>query len=343
MDIFFTFRKESWNNQFIKLYPEYDIYAPFLFDDHIEYSLLRKADEIENIIYNKPKPSTPLKTFFLPIKENVVKAKKEERKRIIIGMPACDLDALSILDEIYLDKEYTDPNYLKHRKNTILIGSDCHSFQEHCHCTSYGFNPWPDKNADLVFSQIDGKVLIELKSDKGKAFLQKHFAPEKSTSQPDIDYLTNLRNDIASQIKEKNKSLPDYEKTGILVNGSETEIWEKYSDSCVSCGACSAICPTCSCFLFIERPEFEKVRSLDTCQYPGFERVAAGEDPLRSLSTRFRNRYMCKYVWKPEKFQSKACTGCGRCIEACIGEINKNELFRELNQKEHLNYDHSRS
>jgi len=39
---------------------------------------------------------------------------------------------------------------------------------------------------------------------------------------------------------------------------------------------------------------------------------------------------MCKYVWKPEKFKSIACTGCGRCIEACIGKINKNEIFMEL-------------
>jgi ferredoxin len=39
---------------------------------------------------------------------------------------------------------------------------------------------------------------------------------------------------------------------------------------------------------------------------------------------------MCKYVWKPQKFGSIACTGCGRCIEACLGKINKNELFNEL-------------
>ena len=32
----------------------------------------------------------------------------------------------------------------------------------------------------------------------------------------------------------------------------------------------------------------------------------------------------------PEKFSSLACTGCGRCIDACIGKINKNEIFMEL-------------
>jgi ferredoxin len=69
---------------------------------------------------------------------------------------------------------------------------------------------------------------------------------------------------------------------------------------------------------------------MDACQYPGFERVAGGEDALFELPHRFKNRYMCKYVWKPQKFNAIACTGCGRCIEACIGKINKNELFMEL-------------
>ncbi|MFW6095455.1 MAG: 4Fe-4S dicluster domain-containing protein [Bacteroidota bacterium] len=85
--------------------------------------------------------------------------------------------------------------------------------------------------------------------------------------------------------------------------------------------------------MLLERRNFEKVKHLDACQYPGFEKVAAGEDPLAPLHKRFYNRYMCKYVWKPDGFESTACTGCGRCIEACIGNINKNELFLELKNK----------
>jgi sulfhydrogenase subunit beta (sulfur reductase) len=72
------------------------------------------------------------------------------------------------------------------------------------------------------------------------------------------------------------------------------------------------------------------VKQMDGCQYPGFERVAGGEDALFELHNRVKNRYLCKYVWKSKKFSSIACTGCGRCIEACIGNINKNEILREL-------------
>lgn len=135
---------------------------------------------------------------------------------------------------------------------------------------------------------------------------------------------------MKQELAEQNGKLPDYENTGKLVDAAHEDIWKKYAANCVSCGACSAICPSCSCFLLIDKPGFEKIRQLDTCQYPGFERVAGGEDALGPLPERFRNRYMCKYVWKPQKYDLKACTGCGRCIETCIGDINKNELFMEL-------------
>ncbi len=176
-------------------------------------------------------------------------------------------------------------------------------------------------------------MTLEINSDKGENFineLKKYTEDLKETTEKEIQEIFDKRKQITEQLDKQNKDLPDYTKTGELINNSGEEIWKKYSETCVSCGACAAICPTCTCFLLLEKPGFEKVRQLDACQYPGFEKVAAGEDPLGELYKRFYNRYMCKYVWKPEKFESLACTGCGRCIEACIGNINKNELFMEL-------------
>ncbi|MGM0647227.1 MAG: 4Fe-4S dicluster domain-containing protein [Bacteroidota bacterium] len=323
-----THTRSKWEGTLLDLLDEYVVFAPYRFDDQIEYDRVTR-DNVQEIIYNQPKPSTPLKTFFLPIRENVVHSSCCDQKRIIIGAPSCDLSALSILDEIYLDPEYNDPNYQKYRNNTILISFDCHEINEHCHCTSYGFHPYPTEQSDLVVSLIDNNVLLTTCSDKGKSFCEDHFNSWEEATDDQKSKIGKIRETIEHQLAEKNKDLPGYDQTGELIIQSGDNIWERYSETCVSCGACSAICPTCSCFILIERPEFEKVRSIDTCQYPGFERVAAGEDPLRPLSKRFRNRYMCKYVWKPEKFESKACTGCGRCIEACIGEINKNDLFKE--------------
>ncbi len=333
MDAAFVLLKSTWNAILTTLLEEYEVFAPFMFGENIEYACVTE-NSVDKIIYNQPKPASPLKTFFLPFKENVITQSQKIGKRIILGTPACDLSGLSLLDEIYLDKDYIDPNYSVRRESTLLFGFDCHSSQEHCHCTSYGFGPIPDENADLIITLLDDKIALAVKSEKGKKFKEKHISSTDVLSKDDMAKVVANRKSVADALTSKNQGLPDYEKTGELIRISGDDIWMRHSDNCVSCGACSAICPTCSCFLFIERPAFEKVRTIDTCQYPGFERVAAGEDPLRLLSQRFRNRYMCKYVWKPEKYQSKACTGCGRCIEACIGEINKNELLGELNRKE---------
>jgi sulfhydrogenase subunit beta (sulfur reductase) len=324
-----SIKKEEWDTVLEKLLSSHAVYANVCNEFGQDYELI-SPDVIPKISYNKPKPVTSLKSFFLPVKENVTSERNTGKPWIIIGTPNCDIEGLSLLDEIYLDKDFNDPFYRMRRENTLLISSDCFGIKEHCHCLSYGIKPYSTAKADLAAIILNGMIIFRVITGKGEEFLKT--IPE-ATSFDDKSILSDIekkQKETESLLTEANKGLPDYKTTGKIVAEAKKEIWEKYSINCVSCGACAAICPTCTCFLLIDKPGFEKVKQLDACQYPGFERVAGGEDSLFELNNRFRNRYMCKYVWKPEKFSSIACTGCGRCIEACIGKINKNELFREL-------------
>ena len=324
-----SIKKEEWDKALEQLMLSHNIFASTGDESGQDYELLTSS-AIKRIIYNKPKPATSLKSFFLPVRENVTSPAGSEKPRVIIGIPNCDIEGLSLLDEIYLDKDFTDTLYKERREKTLLISSDCFGIQEHCHCLSYDIKPYSVKNADLSVINLEGKIIIRILSSRGEEFVSgiQGMGPlENESILVDIEKEHKL---TESSLNSANKGLPGYKETGTLVNGSNKEIWEKYSSHCVSCGACTTICPTCTCFLLIDKPGFEKLKQMDACQYPGFERVAGGEDALFELPLRFRNRYMCKYVWKPQKFRSLACTGCGRCIEACIGKISKNELFREL-------------
>ncbi len=326
---YLSIKKEEWDKALEQLLLSYTIFASVENEFGLDYELIRPAD-ISRISYNKPKPATSLKSFFLPVKENVTSDRIREKPRVILGIPNCDIEGLRLLDEIYLDKDFNDIFYRNRRENTILISSDCFGKQEHCHCLSYDVNPYATNNADLSVIRQDGVIVLRVITKKGE-----DFAGQLSLVQPleDINIVLAIDQEhkaTENLLLESNKGLPDYSGTGRLIKKAGEKIWEKYSAQCVSCGACTTICPTCTCFLLIDKPGFEKVKQMDACQYPGFERVAGGEDALFELHNRFRNRYLCKYVWKPEKFRSKACTGCGRCIEACIGKINKNELFLEL-------------
>ena len=321
--------KEEWDKTVEHLLLSFAIFASVENDYGLDYELIKPSD-IRRISYNKPKPATPLKNFFLPVRENVTSEKVDQKPRIILGIPNCDIEGLGLLDEIYLDTDFEDIFYRKRRENTILIAADCFGAQEHCHCLSCNIKPYTEKTADLAVINLDGLIVLRIITSRGEDFVKNLRGMQ---SLEDKNLLSSIEHEhlvTESLITKSNIGIPDYKASGELTRRAETGIWEKYSATCVSCGACTTICPTCTCFLLMDKPGFEKVKQMDACQYPGFERVAGGEDALYELHNRFRNRYMCKYCWKPEKFRSQACTGCGRCIEACIGKINKNELFREL-------------
>jgi sulfhydrogenase subunit beta (sulfur reductase) len=331
MDKMFVISMTDWEAVLRQFSTTYLLFAPVEFNGSQDYELVDK-ENTGNIIYNHPKPATPVKTFFLPAKENVTVESDIQKRTIIMGIPSCDLAALDILDEMFLQRDFTDIYYKNRRENFILIGYDCLSIVENCHCTSYGLNPYPEKNCDMVLARDNNKVILQSLSARGAELLKEmgKYAEITRASDEEARQINVKRSEISRLLKDKNKNLPGYELSGQLIKDSPDKIWKSYASTCVSCGACASICPTCTCFLLIDRPNFEKIRQLDACQYPGFEKVAAGEDPLGELTVRFKNRYQCKYVWKPLKFMSIACTGCGRCIDTCIGKISKNELLEEL-------------
>lgn len=326
----FKIAHHDWHTFLLGLSKNNNVFIPVKTFDNIDYKVF--AEENQPVAYNVAKPLTPLKTFFLPVKANVVIEKNRYKKNVIIGIPACDLSAIEILDKIYLDPVYLDENYQKNRENSVLIGTDCFEIAENCHCTSYGIAPFPTDYADASLVSLEDFMVITLHSAKGEELFRtlSRDYPVKEVLKEELQAIDTKRERIKEVLNEKNRSLPDYTKTGVLIRNSGEEIWAKHAKTCVSCGACTTACPTCTCFLLIDRPDFEKVRQVDACQYPGFERIAAGEDPLHRKFVRFRNRYLCKYVWKPESFNVSACTGCGRCIDSCIGKISKNNIFIEM-------------
>jgi sulfhydrogenase subunit beta (sulfur reductase) len=326
---YYSIKKEEWDKTLEQLLLSYTIFASVKNEFGQDYELIKPAN-IAGITYNIPKPATSLKSFFLPVKENVTSSRGSEKPRIILGIPNCDIAGLSLLDSIYLDEDFYDIFYNDRRENTILISSDCFGKQEHCHCLTYGIKPYSEKISDLAIVLLDGIIILRILTGKGEEFVRNIFLAQPVTNENILTAIDNKRKAVEEALKSTNSVIPDYGKTGNLINEANMDIYIKHSSHCVSCGACTSICPTCTCFLLIEKPGFEKVKQMDACQYPGFERVAGGEDALFEIKDRFRNRYLCKYVWKPGKFNSVACTGCGRCIEACIGKINKNEILVEL-------------
>ena len=323
----YTVTEKQWVEYLSDFLLDSQVYAPIKKEKSIDFEELTPR-KLDFVYYDGNTPITPLKAFLFPVKENVVNLKKPQ-SRIIIGVPNCDLAALNLLDNIYLGEEFRDPTYKENRENTIIFGKDCYQYKDSCHCTAYHLKPYPEKNCDVSMSLSDGLFYLTPMSKKGEELLEKYRITKNEGSEELPEKILQKRNGMMESLQELNKDLPDEIASRRGIEIENVELWKKHASTCVSCGACSFICPTCHCFLLIDKENFEKVKNWDVCQFPSFAKVAAGEDPLKKLYDRLKYRYLCKFIYKPDMFKAIACTGCGRCTDTCIGKINKNEVIKE--------------
>ncbi|HOY09795.1 MAG TPA: 4Fe-4S dicluster domain-containing protein, partial [Candidatus Omnitrophota bacterium] len=115
----------------------------------------------------------------------------------------------------------------------------------------------------------------------------------------------------------------------------DSEVWGDLNRRCLSCGNCTNVCPTCYCFdirdeLALDLNSGSRIRVWDGCQSENFAKVAGGENFREDRSERQRHRYFRKFRFPVSRFDSYACTGCGRCSRTCMAKINLKETINAL-------------
>ncbi|PIP14117.1 MAG: hypothetical protein COX48_02305 [bacterium (Candidatus Stahlbacteria) CG23_combo_of_CG06-09_8_20_14_all_34_7] len=305
-----------------KLNANYEIFYP---QKLAEQFVLTKLDSEKEISLEGYRTLIPLKYIFYSPQENLIE--KDRKPTIVFGARACDIRGLNLLKKIYLE-DTQDPYY---RDDVLIFSADCTSFHSSCFCTLLGDNPWLDNSFDLNFSPIENGYLVDIGSKRGEKFLLDYaeFFEEAKVSHEKERELKRTK--IKEQLKNhnENKTL-NLEKIKKATKENKS-IFEEYGRTCVSCSSCTNVCPTCFCF-FLSEGDKNKARYMDSCQFKGFARVAGGANPKEELITRFKNRFNCKFIYRPEAQESLGCTGCGRCIDVCQGKINYKEVLIKLGE-----------
>jgi sulfhydrogenase subunit beta (sulfur reductase) len=293
------------------------------------------ADQVDLCSY---RTGTPPKYLFYFPRERVYPVSSYFPSRIIAGIKACDMAGLEILDKALLKGGFTEPAYSKWRENTLIISSDCSEVCEFCSCSLSDGKPYSERGFDVNLSGINKDYLLTAGSRQGEEFLEslKKAVNCRQSDSTDFESVNQKRKEVIEILELKSRS---YKKNG---NGTYRKInqtfWDNASKDCIGCGACTNVCPTCYCLILNDetKKDFVKIRSYDSCQWYGYARVAGGGTPRPKMSERFRNRYLCKTDYMKENFGSSGCTGCGRCIEACAGEINFRKVLSDMNETTHL-------
>jgi len=297
-------------------------------------------------------PVESLKSFLFPVKERVAVypsgesgseidvALTEAEPQIIAGARACDLRAMEVLDAVFTAGDFVDPFYKKRRECSVIVTTDCVEPGEGCFCNLVEGKPYPEKGFDLNFTPVTGGYVVTIGSETGKELVL-----EKANlfTEPKAEKLrdrTALRKTVWDTLERKNEKFRPKGDLKELVRRQPREAWAKIASSCVECGSCTFICPTCHCFLLYDQlvndspGKSERLKTWDSCVFADYAKMAGvggmKPTPRPGLPSRLENRIRHKFEWMVENLDCIGCIGCGRCQEACMGGESIPEILKEL-------------
>jgi len=296
----------------------------------------------DDVVIGEVRAFEPLKAFFFRARQKVAEGFSpdvvhgEDRPVCIVGAKACDLKAFAILDHVFRDHDYADPYYVRAREANLIISADCTYAIDTCFCLALNVDPYPREAFDINLSPLDDGFLVETGSQKGTAIVAGRAALFADAGEQRTRDRNETRRHVIQAVQkniEQNRVPHQDALEGAVARNYEAEIWADEAQTCVECGACNTICPTCHCFLLYDqkgKAHIARFRIWDACLLKDFARVAGGANPQPKLWMRLRNRFEKKFDFFPKVAGMYACTGCGRCISACPAKIDIRRILKRL-------------
>ena len=282
------------------------------------------------------------KDFFFPQTENLMDFKVEGKKIevidtrsetedfVVFGVRACDVKSFDVLDRVFL-AEPQDSYYKNRREHGVIMSLACTKPNETCFCTTFGIDA-AEPAGDVVCHKTENALYLDAKTEKGEKLLK---ALEGITESTDDTAVTEQQ----KVTRERMANLPLASlKSDAFGDGKTKEFfdrpeWKELSESCLGCGTCTFVCPTCQCYDikdFNTGHGVKRFRCWDSCMYSEFTKMSAGQPRLTQLE-RFRQRFMHKLVYFPTNNDGMfSCVGCGRCLAKCPIQMNIVKVMKKL-------------
>jgi ferredoxin len=308
--------------------------APTLKAKSVKYAVVEDASQMT---FDYVVPVNPAKEFFFPQTETIAEfdinrttvdlraTEVDARPTVIFGTRPCDADSFASLRSVFT-WDFIDESYTKREESAVIISIACSTGDDACFCTSVGLTPDSTAGSDILLREMEtGDFAVEAVTARGKDFVKAHdkvFSEGTAGKLKEIFKPVKVEADL-SKIDANLKERAHY----------ENPIWPELARKCIGCGACTFSCPTCHCFdITDEGSAFKgkRKKNWDACQFENFTLHAGGHNPRDTQPKRWRNRFMCKFNIYPNKFKTKGCVGCGRCVRVCPVRLDITEAMAAI-------------
>jgi len=312
----------QWKSFLTSLKKGYEVIAPVK-EEVIRFKTIDHPDEIhldKNSFF-------PIKEYFFKQSQVLFQFKglsitvptQPKPKRVFFGIRHCDLNAIRHQDMVFMEDSH-DPYYKASREHSYLLGYHCDEAPSpYCFCGSLDLVQFHD----LMYYKKKNHFLVEVGSDKGQMLINSH---------------SSLFQQTAIKISQDEKKIKNADR---LHNPDISKIydnpqWKEGVDLCLSCSACTALCPTCYCFDIHDEVKMadptagERKRQWSSCQVQEFSRTAGNHVFRKEREHRFKHRIYHQLDYFKEKYGVNMCVGCGRCIEGCPTRIDFVDIINKM-------------
>ena len=259
---------------------------------------------------------------------------------VIFGIRPCDVSAICALDHFFLERNPRDDLYARRRRAATLIALACtEPAAETCFCPCCeGGGPVAEEGFDVQLTRVGDWYIVEIASEKGERIRNLW----KSLLEPATEEMLQQRSEQEEQCIEqmfsKNANIGAAVRR-VSAGKVEPETWNEIAEHCYSCGACSFICPVCTCFdvndVDMGDKQGMRVRQVDSCRTFGYPREAAGG--VRGFPTACRARMYANHKLSYDHYRERGrygCVGCGRLLNPDWDVCPYCGLYREQDSLE---------
>lgn len=306
-----------------------------------------RIEKFEELVFDYQRTILPMKKILYPAHQKLLEfnfdddkviqyldleVDKEEKEKVFFGIHPCDIQGIRIQDEFFTGSGYIDPFYKRNRNNTLIIGHSCIP-DETCLCNNTDSDN-VNQAFDLFFNELNSIYLVWVGSNKADDLIvENHDLFDIRVSREELSEFNTWNEFRKSQFAHQFdvSIMPK-----LMELSYDSDLWDRLGEECLSCGACTNVCPTCSCYDVRDMVNLDKNgsgqrdRHWDSCMFPQFSEVAGGGNFRLNRGDRLKLYYTHKLKGYQGKFEQPSCIGCGRCVDVCPVDINILRITDEL-------------